>query len=185
MISRLARRLNVLLIECNMFDYLGGSSSETCDRLKQLFKQAANMAPLILHIRRLSALKHEMTYHSLPNAAQTGNCFSSIFRTIKENKVEVGIICSCSDVYNIPTDIRSCFTSEMILDTMDKPERTESVDKLIQLSDVSNKKTLSEKISSQSAGLQLGELRDIVSDIIFSSFQKNQSKGKLKVENLK
>jgi len=169
LVSKLARQLQVQLIEVNTFDLLGSTCSETCDRLQNVFAEAASLVPCILHLRRVNALMNEMKYHDLQTATRAAACLHDAFQNIKNAKLQLGVIASCEKVYDMPSDVRTCFTNELTIEALESTERQEIVGSMLVPTNLENGDEVKTKIAEQTAGLQEGHIREIVSDAVFQA----------------
>lgn len=168
-ISKLARFLQVQLIEINMFDLLGENSSKTCERITTLFKEAASCTPCIIHFRRLNALEKELKLHDLSDASRVSSCFSKMFHSTRSSEIPMGIIGSCRNVYDIPSDIRACFSTELTIPILSTEERIDVVAQNLQTCSLKLEDNIENMIGERTAGFKEGNVREVVTDVLFQS----------------
>lgn len=160
-VRQVATRLGVHLLEKNSYDLLGYTEMHTSKELNELMKMAADNYPVIVHLRRFSALSQQTAAQNRPGDGLEGAFLElrDIFEHLRDSHCEVIFIASCENVSDVPLYVRSLFSHEVSVPPLEDFERV---------------RLLSEHfdgscLSKQMNGMSVGQIREIISETMLNS----------------
>eukprot|EP00474_Spongospora_subterranea_P004764 CRZ05222.1 hypothetical protein [Spongospora subterranea] len=125
-VAHAARSLGMHLLEVNLFDLLQPTDRETMLKIRQVLLSVASSYPLIVHIRRLSALQEHSAFQGRPDASLLIAGFRQELHNLHSacESPYVIIIGSCDDGDGgFVASLQSCFPHAISMEPLDAASR--------------------------------------------------------------
>ena len=171
-LSAVARVLGLHFLEINCFSILSGSDSQTEQNLRKMIELSEKCGPCIVHLRRVHAL---VELGKNKDESSIAGAFKKLMIvTTLRSAFTVLFVGSTDDLNSIPNTLKSVFTHEVKLEPPDQMQRQDILSSLVKgLSscllpenfngDIAK---FTKSIASQTAGLGLGDLENLASNMI-------------------